>query len=156
MSSNTRGNAGGFGSMTWANEPPSEEEQFKVKQERNLMRAILGEDRNEVERILAEHGNIIDINFESSGKSRPLHAAVSAQDEEVGIEIVRLLLEAKAEINVTNSLGYTPLFVAVVNEKRKVCEYLMKQPDIDLTRTTKKNETLKELATPLLVQTLKL
>ena len=138
--------------MTWANEPPSEEEQFKVKQERTLMRAVLGNDEKEVERVLEEQGSVIDVNFESSGRSRPLHAAASVNS----VEIASLLLKAGAEINATNSLGYTPLFVAVINENKQVAEFLIQSGADTKRKSTKHNQSLKDLATPSLAQALSL
>ena len=137
--------------MTWANEPPSEEEQFKVKQERSLMRAVLKGDEWEVQRLLEEQGGVIDVNFESSGRSRPMHAAASVNS----VEICNMLLKAGAEINATNSLGYTPLFVAVVNENKQVAQLLI-ESGADTKRKSKHNQTLKDIATPSLAEALSL
>lgn len=98
---------GGFGSITWANEPPSEAEREQVRSERSLMRSIISDDKSSFEKYLPG----ININFESSGKTTPLHAAMAFGRS----DMVQALIGRKADIHAKNSLGFTPLVSAVVN-----------------------------------------
>jgi len=107
----SQGPTGGFGSATWANEPPSEAERAKVRAERTIFRAILNNDITEFNNTLSAHGDIIDINCESSGKMTPLHTAMAHGR----VDMASCLIAKKANINAVNSLHFTPLISAAYN-----------------------------------------
>ena len=113
----------GFGSSTWANEPPSEAERAKVKTERTLMRAILNNEITEFNMIMSNHGDQFDVNFESSGKMTPLHAAMAHGR----VDMASSLIQRKANLNSVNSIGYTPLMSAVNNGHEQCVQIAIKE-----------------------------
>jgi len=113
----------GFGSSTWANEPPSDAERAKVKAERSLMRAILNNDVTEFNKTLSSHSEIIDINFESSGKMTPLHTAMAHGR----VDMASSLIQRKANLNAINSIGYSPLMAAVNNGHEQCVQIALKE-----------------------------
>ena len=112
----------GFGSSTWANEPPSEAERAKVKAERTLMRSILNNDVTEFNAIMSNRGEQFDINFESSGKMTPLHAAMAHGR----LDMASSLIERRANIHAMNSVGYTPLMSAANNGHEQCVQVALK------------------------------
>jgi ankyrin repeat protein len=129
-------------SITWANEPPSLEEQLRVKAERSLMRAVIDNNLIEVKQILSETNNM-KINFRTSGKTTVLHVAASTGN----MEICEYLVSRGADVQATNSLGYTPLFAAVINGRKSVVKWLIGlSSEKDLKKTSKKGLNLKDAA----------
>ena len=131
----------GFGSATWANEPPSEAERAKVKCERNLIKSILNNDLVDFNKIFKDHSDIIDLNFESSGKMTPLHTAMAYGR----VEMVESLLSRKADIHAQNSLGFTPLVSAVHNGHEQCVQLGLLAGSNKLIKTFK-GETAVEIA----------
>ena len=121
----------GFGSITWANEPPSDAERAKVKAERSLLRAILNGESAEFQRVLKENGDVIDLNFESSGKMTPLHTAMAYGRN----DMVETILSKKAEVSAQNSLGFTPLVSAVHNGHEQCVQIAIKAGANKLIKT---------------------
>ncbi len=134
-------NAGGFGSITWANEPPSEAEREQVRAERALMRAIISDNKSEFETVFAKHSQIINVNFESSGKTTPLHAAMAFGRT----EMVQFLLLKRANVHAKNSLGFTPLVSAVVNG-HEACVRLALEAGASKSEKTARGATPLEIA----------
>lgn len=130
---------GGFGSLTWANEPPSEEEQFKVKQERSLFRAVYSGDCVQIKSLL--EGNRLIANCEGSGRSRPLHISAARGD----IAACQLLIAHGADLNATNSLGFTPLFTAAANGMGDCVQWLQGQ-GADIRKISKKGQSARDVA----------
>ena len=132
---------GGFGSLTWANEPPSEEEQFKVKLERSLFRAVYAGDCGQIKSLLESNRSVLNPNCEGSGRSRPLHIAASRGD----IAACRLLVAHGADFNAVNSLGFTPLFTAAANGMGDCVQWLQSQ-GVDVRKVSKKGQNAREVA----------
>ena len=114
--------AASFGSATWANEPPSEEERIIVRKERASMRAVLAGDRMEISSLLASPP-FVDINFVSSGNCTMLHAAAARGD----LEICTFLIDKGANMQALNSLGYTPLLSAAASGKSETVDFMVKK-----------------------------
>lgn len=133
---------GGFGSSTWANEPPSEAERAKIKAERSLMRAILNNDVSEFNKMLSSSSDIIDINFESSGKMTPLHAAMAHGR----VDMASSLIGKKANLHALNSVGFTPLMSAV-NNGHEACVQVALKGGASKNVKSARGETVVELAT---------
>jgi ankyrin repeat protein len=131
----------GFGSSTWANEPPSEAERAKVKAERQLIRSILNNDMTDFNNTLNAHVNIIDINFESSGKMTPLHTAMAHGH----VDMAASLLSRKANINAVNALGFTPLISASINGHEE-CVRLALKAGANKCAKSIRGETAAEIA----------
>jgi ankyrin repeat protein len=112
-----------FGSSTWANEPPSEEEQFKVQQERTLMRAVVADDAGEVKNVLAQQAAVIDINVKMSGGSTVLHHAAGKGN----VEIMQLLRKQGADVDIQNAICMTPLMMACLNGNEKAIKFLVSE-----------------------------
>ena len=129
----------GFGSSTWANEPPSEAERAKVKAERSLMRAILNNDVTEFNKIMSSHqGDVLDIDFESSGKMTPLHAAMAHGR----VDMASSLIQKKANVNAVNSIGFTPLMSAANNGHDQCVQIAIKAGANKSTKSVKGESAL--------------
>ncbi len=129
-----------FGSMTWANEPPSEAEKARVAVQRELIRSVLSGELARVRVALdacvkCSHG--FDINYSSSGKMTALNTACIKGDH----EIVSVILNAGANIESANSIGCTPLVTAVCNGHSGVVSLL-------LSAKASKSVTLRDGRTP--------
>ena len=120
------------GSSTWANEPPSEAEQIRIRSERALLRAAASGNESEISSAY--------VNCIGSGKSRPLHLAAAAGS----IGACLTLLNSGAEINAVNSLGFTALVVAVINKQKPVAELLI-QKGADVKIKSKKGQGIREI-----------
>lgn len=65
----------------------------------------------------------IECNIRNKYGYAPLHLAVLAGDEEISLI---LLKEAKADINVTDKIGATPLILAAKNNLKEMVDFLLK------------------------------
>jgi|LauGreDrversion4_2_1035121.scaffolds.fasta_scaffold169411_2 ankyrin repeat protein len=132
----------GFGSSTWANEPPTEAERAKVKAERALMRAILNNNVSDFNKILADNSDMIDINFESSGKMTPIHAAMAHGR----VDMASSLIGKKANLLAINSVGFTPLMSAV-NNGHEACVQVALKGGASKSVKSARGESVIQLAT---------
>ena len=123
-----------FGTSTWANEPASEAERAKIRSDRDLIRSILN---NEEFGIFEKKLHAVsDINFESSAKMTPLHTAAAYGRT----QMVSAILSRRPNIEARNSLGFTPLVSAVVNQQEAVVKILISAGAIK-TVTTLRGDT---------------
>ena len=129
-----------FGSSTLANEPPSEEDQFKVQQERTLFRAVIAQDVAEVQNVLSAQRSVIDVNVQMSGASTALHHAAAGGD----IEIMKALVGAGADVNIQNELLMTPLMCACLNAHEGAIRYLVDQ-EADQGVRNKRGQSAQEI-----------
>ncbi|WP_410542233.1 FxSxx-COOH system tetratricopeptide repeat protein [Wolbachia endosymbiont of Tetranychus urticae] len=101
----------------------SDDNQITLEEElMNLLRSNLDTEDKKLEKInvLIQRG--VNINFQDYNRSNdtPLHIAVRRQE----LKVIRLLIENKADINVKNGRGRTPLDIAMRNDKQDVVDIL--------------------------------
>ncbi len=97
----------------------SEKEQKKLRDE-IIYRTSLG--RASDVKILLEQGASVD---ETNQSGVPLISLASSRTDAQGIDVVKTLLEAKADINKVDSRGRNALFYAAKSGNRKTVEYLL-------------------------------
>jgi len=92
----------------------------------NLNKAVRAGDVKKVEKLLRSGENP---NQQSYGGPAPLHLAA----EKGNIQIITLLLNAKAQVNITTNGGKTtPLTLAVINSHNEVVKLLLKNGALPL------------------------
>lgn len=91
-----------------------------------LHEAVKASNVKEVKKLL----NVENPNDRDSFYQTPLHIACGASPN---IEIVRLLLKKKADTNVQDRNGWTPLHCSASNQNLDICELLLQVRDIDVS-----------------------
>ena len=80
-----------------------------------------------MEKIFTKIENINDLVYETNfGKCSLLHIAV-VEIEWSGSEIIDYLLELGADVNIPNSLGWTPLHLAILLGQGRLAKYLLRR-----------------------------
>jgi ankyrin repeat protein len=81
--------------------------------------------RPEAARVLLEAGANPDTPSANDFKVRPIHSASAHRDPATSLELARLLLEWKADPNVAQAGGWTPLHQAAAHGRRELAELLL-------------------------------
>ncbi len=98
-------------------------ENFKNKKDEALWSAASSGDIDKVKKALAEGADVNGANYLNM---TPLHAVLESEtlEESVQSEIVKILVEAGADLEIISELGQNPLKLAVANGKFEVFKYL--------------------------------
>jgi ankyrin repeat protein len=81
--------------------------------------------RPEAARVLLEAGANPNTPSANDFKVRPIHSASAHRDTDVSLDLARLLLEWKADPNVSQAGGWTPLHQAAAHGRRELAELLL-------------------------------
>lgn len=81
--------------------------------------------RSEAAKLLLESGAHPDTSSANDFKVRPLHSAAAHLDEEKSVDLLRLLLDWKADPNVAQAGGWTPLHQAAAHGRETAVKLLV-------------------------------
>lgn len=81
--------------------------------------------RTDTARFLLEAGAKPDTPSANKFRVRPIHSAAAHRDASTSLELIRLLLEWKADPNVAQAGGWTPLHQAAAHGRREIASVLV-------------------------------